>query len=59
MAIDIEDVGSLAARDEGRRAAYAAEGPHRRVDAAGNDLLRPQKGGFGFGMGHVLQIFAN
>jgi hypothetical protein len=47
VAIGIEDVAALAARDEQRLAAHAAEGAHRRIDAAGNLLHRTTEQGFG------------
>jgi hypothetical protein len=53
VAVHVEDVGALAARDERRIAADGAECPHGRVDPAGNDLHRPAKQFFGFGMVHV------
>ena len=40
VAVGIEDVGAFAAFDEGRRAADAALGAHRGVNAAGNGELR-------------------
>ena len=52
VAVDVEDVAALAARDEERIAAHAAKGAHRRIDAAGNDVLRPAKQLFGFGVVH-------
>ena len=43
VAVGVPDVRALAAHDEGRRAAHAAERPHRRIHAAGDGLLRAGK----------------
>src|SRR5215472_1458595 len=51
--IDVPNVRPLAARDEGRRAANAAERPDGRVDAARNDLLGAPEERFRFRMVHV------
>src|ERR1019366_5416246 len=48
VAIDVEDVRSLAASDEGRSAALASEGAHGRVDPSRNYFLCSLKSGFGF-----------
>ena len=55
VAVDVEKVRALAARDEGRIPADAAERAHRRVDAARNDLLRFPKELFRFGMVHGFE----
>ena len=43
-----------AARDEERVAAHAAEGAHRRIDAAGDEFLRAAEELFGFGVVHAM-----
>jgi hypothetical protein len=53
VAIDIEDVRPLAAGDEHRLATDTAEGAHRGVDAAGDDLLRTAEEFFGLCVGHA------
>src|SRR5690349_20894396 len=47
VAVRIEDVRALAARDEQRRSADAAESSHRRIDAARDVLLGPAEKFFG------------
>ena len=54
VAIHVEDVRALAARDERRVAAHGAIGAHGRVDAARYHFLRPAKQLFGFGSGHKM-----
>ena len=43
IAVDVEQIGPLAALEEDRLAADAAEGPGRAVDAAGHELFRGQR----------------
>ena len=45
VAVDVEQIGALAALEEDRLAADAAEGPGRAVHAAGHQLLGAGKGG--------------
>ena len=53
VAIDVEDVRPLAARDENGVAADAAESADGGIDAAGNDLLGAAEELFGFGVSHT------
>jgi len=52
VAIHVEDAGAFAAGDKGRIAAHGPEGAHRRIDAAGDELLGLAEEFFGSGVIH-------
>ena len=52
VAVRVEEVGAVPSFDEGWRAAYGAERPHRRIDAAGDHVRGAREEVVGCGHGH-------